>query len=330
MAKAAGGPVLREEKAERLQNPRPLLIPRRAFLASGLALAACHKPADGAPPPASAKGINTLAEAVAGAWRTPQDRARDRWRHPAESLAFWGLGPGMTVVEFWPGAGWYTDIIAPFLAGTHGKLHVANIDADDPAEPAARQAAEAFAAKLKSQPRLYGEVALTEFSATSGPVAPAGSCDLALFLRNLHNWMAAGIAEKAFHDAFAALKPGGVLGLEEHRAVPGGVQNALAPDGYVLEAYAVELAEAAGFRLSGKSEINANPKDSKGHPFGVWTLPPTRLSAPRGQPAQPNFDHTRYDLIGESDRMTLRFVKPAAAPAAKAAPRAAGAAASGK
>ncbi|MFO1015808.1 MAG: methyltransferase [Caulobacteraceae bacterium] len=293
-----------------MRTIRPLTLPRRAFLASSLALAACHKPEQGAAPAASAKGVRTLVDAVAGRWRMPGDRTRDRWRHPAESLAFWGLKPGMTVLEFWPGTGWYTDIIAPFLAATHGKLYEANIDADDPAEPSARQAADAFAAKLKAAPRLYGEVVLTEFSARSGPVAPAGSCDLALFLRNLHNWMAAGIAEKAFHDAFAALKPGGVLGLEEHRAAPGGVQNALAPDGYVLEAYAIDLAAAAGFRLAGRSEINANPKDSRDHPFGVWTLPPTRLSAPRGQAPQPNFDHTRYDLIGESDRMTLKFVKP--------------------
>jgi predicted methyltransferase len=141
-------------------------------------------------------------------------------------------------------------------------------------------------------------------------VAPAGAADMALFLRNLHNWMAAGLAEKAFHDAFAALKPGGVLGLEEHRAPSGGVQDVLASDGYVQQAYAVQLAREAGFTFDGASEINANPKDTHDHPFGVWTLPPVRRSSPRGQPADPDFDHAPYDAIGESDRMTLRFRKP--------------------
>ncbi|MFZ4606249.1 MAG: class I SAM-dependent methyltransferase, partial [Caulobacter sp.] len=134
--------------------------------------------------------------------------------------------------------------------------------------------------------------------------------DLVLFLRNLHNWMAAGIVDKAFKAAFAALKPGGVLGIEEHRAAPGQVQDVLAASGYVQQAYAIQLAKEAGFILAGASEINANPKDTKDHPFGVWTLPPTRLSAPRGQPPKPGFDHAKYEAIGESDRMTLKLVKP--------------------
>jgi predicted methyltransferase len=153
-------------------------------------------------------------------------------------------------------------------------------------------------------------VVVTAFGPKSGPVAPAGSTDLVLFLRNLHNWMAAGIADKAFHDAFAALKPGGVLGIEEHRAKPGGPPDVMAASGYVQEAYVRQLAKDAGFVFAASSEINANPKDGKDHPFGVWTLPPTRLSASRGKPADPGFDHAKYDAIGESDRMTLRFTKP--------------------
>jgi predicted methyltransferase len=124
--------------------------------------------------------------------------------------------------------------------------------------------------------------------------------------------MAAGLAEKAFHDAFAALKPGGVLGVEEHRAKPGGVQDPMAGSGYVQERYVKQIAKEAGFDFAGSAEINANPKDTHDHPFGVWTLPPERRSSPRGQPADPNFDHSKYDAIGESDRMTLKFVKPAA------------------
>ena len=142
------------------------------------------------------------------------------------------------------------------------------------------------------------------------PTAFPGSADLVLFLRNLHNWMAAGIAEKAFRDAFSALKPGGILGVEEHRDSPGAVQDALAPEGYVQQAYAIQLAKEAGFQLEASSEINANPKDDHDHPFGVWTLPPVARTSPRGQPADPTFDRSAYDAIGESDRMTLRFIKP--------------------
>jgi predicted methyltransferase len=252
----------------------------------------------------------TLEQAIAGDWRAPADRARDRWRHPAESLAFWGLRPGQTVVEFWPGSGWYTDILAPYLAANGGKLYAANLEVSEPADTAAREVVAAFRAKLSGRPKLYGDVSVTAFGPTSGPVAPAGSADLALFLRNLHNWMAAGVAEKAFRDAFQALKPGGALGVEEHRATPGGVQDPLADDGYVQQAYVVQMAKEAGFVLDKASEINANPKDTHDHPFGVWTLPPIRRSSPRGQPDDPAFDHAKYDAIGESDRMTLRFRKP--------------------
>jgi predicted methyltransferase len=291
------------------------LTRRSALLAAGaltLGAAGCGRKAEEPPPAKAAGSPQSLQSAIDGDWRSPADKARDAWRHPAESLAFWGLKPGQTVVEFWPGAGWYTDIIAPFLAATGGKLYAANLQ-PDPADPAVQAVIDAFRAKLEGARRRYGEVEMTAFGPTSGPVAPAGSADLVLFLRNLHNWMAAGIAEKAFRDAFAALKPGGVLGVEEHRADVGGVQDVLAADGYVQQAYVVQLAEEAGFKLAAASEINANPRDTKDHPFGVWTLPPVRRSSPRGQPDDPAFDHARFDAIGESDRMTLRFVKPAAA-----------------
>ncbi|KSB90402.1 methyltransferase [Caulobacter vibrioides] len=264
-----------------------------------------------APKPAAVAkgGASTLAGAVAGDWRSSADKARDAWRHPVQSLEFWEIRPGQTVVEFWPGAGWYTEILAPFLASTGGKLYEAVLEAD-PADPAAAEIVAAYRRKLEAKPKLYGKVDITTFGRASGPVAPAGSADRVLFLRNLHNWMAGGIAEKAFKDALAALKPGGVLGVEEHRGEPGRVQDVLAADGYVQQAYVEQLAKEAGFELAGSSEINANPKDTKDHPFGVWTLPPTRLSAPRGEPAEPDFDHAKYDAIGESDRMTLKFVKP--------------------
>ena len=273
-----------------------------------MALAGC-KPKAGpeAPSSATATGPMTLAAAVAGDWRSAQDKARDAWRHPAQSLAFWGVKPGAVVVEFWPGAGWYTNIIAPFLAATGGAYYAADVQATTPAAVALTGA---LRQRLEANAKLYGQVKFTEFGPTSGPVAPAGSADVALFLRNLHDWMAGDIAEKAFHDAFQALKPGGVLGIEEHRAAPGGLQDLLAKTGYVQEAYVKQMAKEAGFTFDKTSEINANPKDDRNHPFGVWTLPPTRRSAPEGKPANPKFDHTKYDAIGESDRMTLRFVKP--------------------
>ena len=288
---------------------------RRMLLAgAGLGLVACRpKPAKAPSRAATGPAAGSLQWAVTGDWRLRADKDRDRWRHPLQSLRFWGLRPGMTVVEFWPGEGWYTDILAPYLTATHGVLYAANLETDDPSEPAARTVVDSFRRKLAARPDLYGAVKLTAFGRHSGPVAPPGSADLVLFLRNVHNWMAAGLAEKAFHDAFAALRPGGVLGVEEHRAKPGGVQDVLASSGYVQQAYVEQLAKEAGFATAASSEINANPKDDASHPFGVWTLPPTRRSAPEGQPPNPFFDHRPYDAVGESDRMTLKFIKPVAA-----------------
>ena len=287
-------------------------LSRRGLIvgASAVGLVGCGEKKTGDAPKAPAKvGNDTIETAVGGDWRSSADRARDMWRHPIESLKFWELKSGQTVVEFWPGAGWYTEILAPFLASTNGKLYAATLQAE-PGDPAASEVVEAYRRKLSEKSRIYGAVEITAFGPTSGPVAPAGSADLVLFLRNVHNWMAAGIAEKAFKDALAALKPGGILGVEEHRGEAGRIQDVLAADGYVQQAYVVQLAQEAGFILAGSSEINANPKDTKDHPFGVWTLPPTRLSSPRGEPAEEGFDHAKYDAIGESDRMTLKFMKP--------------------
>ena len=284
-------------------------LSRRGLLAGALTLAGCGRSANTTPAASSAAPGRalTLEAVAAGSWRSAEDRARDRWRHPVESLRFWRVRPGATVVEFWPGAGWYTDIIAPFLHATGGAFYAADVQPDS---PAAREVSAAYRRKLEADPGLYGAVRFTSFGLTSGPVAPAGSADVVLFLRNLHDWMAGGIAEKAFRDARRALKPGGILGVEAHRAASGGVQDVLAANGYVQEAYVKQMAQEAGFAFDGASEINANPKDTRDHPFGVWTLPPTRRSAPRGKPADPRFDHAKYDAIGESDRMTLRFAKP--------------------
>jgi predicted methyltransferase len=290
------------------------LISRRLWLAGAgaLALSACGRKAKApAGPAASTDAVDhgTIEWAVGGDWRQAADRKRDAARHPLETLHFFGLQPGMTVVEVWPGAGWYTDILAPFLNATHGKLYAANLETPNPDDHAADQVVAAYEKAINDKPDLYGHVEFTTFGPHSTALAPAGAADMVLFF-TLNNWMAAGIAEKAFHDAFAALRSGGVLGVEQARASTGSAQDPQAASGYVQTDYVKQMATEAGFRFDGSSEINANPKDIKDYSFGAATLPPIRRASPMGRPGNPLFDHKKYDAIGEPDRMTLRFVKP--------------------
>jgi predicted methyltransferase len=239
-----------------------------------------------------------LKEVVTGPARTSAETARDPYRHPYDALSFWGVKPGDTIVEIWPGGGYWTEMLAPYAKATGG-TYIAALTSRTRGLP------ERFANKS-----VYGEIGTTVFDKSSGPLVPAGTADFILTARNIHDWVGTpGMPEKAFRDFYAALKPGGILAVEQHRADPRPMKPD-GSDGYLSTAYVVKLATDAGFRLEAQSEINANPKDTKDHPFGVWTLPPTRRSAPSGQPANPNFDHTKYDAIGESDRMTLRFMKP--------------------
>lgn len=298
---------------------------RRHLLLAGtcLVLAGCGRndvePEDEAPVDPNAPPVGSLAWAIAGSWRA-DGRPRDVWRHPLETLEFFEIAPDQTVIEMWPGAGYWTEILAPYLARGGGRLYCANFQVqrpepgDDPASGnlATAQLVARFRERFENNRRIYGEIAMTEFGPTSGPLAPGGSADLVLFMSQLHNWMAAGIAEKAFGDAFAALRPGGTLGIEQHRAAVGSIQDPAAADGYVQEAFVKQLAAEAGFAFVASSEVNANPEDTRDHPFGVWTLPPERRSAPRGAAPNPSFDHSPYDAIGESDRMTLKFRKPTA------------------
>ncbi|HEY3639157.1 MAG TPA: hypothetical protein VGK90_13495 [Rhizomicrobium sp.] len=275
---------------------------RTLAAATGFAMALASVQALAAPGAvAGVHGIyadGALVNAVQSTTRSPKNVARDRYRHPRESLSFWGLKPGMTIVEIWPGGGYWTEILAPYAKATGGKYFAAL--------PSEKQGlSDRFADKS-----LYGNIAVTVFNEKSGPLVPSGTADFVLLSRNLHDWMGTrGEPEKAMADYYAALKPGGILAVEQHRADPRPMQKD-ASDGYMSTAVVVQLAEKAGLKLEDKSEINANPKDTKDHPFGVWTLPPTRQSAPEGQPPNPAFDHSKYDAIGESDRMTLRFRKP--------------------
>ncbi|MBI5940040.1 MAG: class I SAM-dependent methyltransferase [Caulobacterales bacterium] len=254
-------------------------------------------------------GDSKLKAVLAGSQRAPDSVARDGARHPYESLRFWGLRPRQTVIEVVPGGGYWTEILAPYARATGGTYIAGVADLDNPSLSAgARKGRADFEAKYADTAR-YGPIKYVGLGPVSGPLGAPGSADLMLTSRNIHNFMYQNALDKLMADFFAVLKPGGVLAVEEHRADPR-AQKANVEDGYVAVATVLSAAEKAGFRLAAQSEINANPRDTKDHPFGVWTLPPVRRSAQPPAPADPAFDHTKYDAIGESDRMTLRFVKP--------------------
>lgn len=244
-----------------------------------------------------------LETAVANPARSDAFRARDQYRHPVETLKFFGVEPEMTVVEIWPGAGWYTEILASYLR-SHGRYVAAGFVVSDESSPSWRKdIAQDFAKKFVDNPQVFGHVEVTEFGAPDRwRMADPGSADRVLTFRNIHNWIAGGYEKDMFSAIAAALKPGGVLGVVEHRAKPGATLQQMKDSGYVTEAYVIQLATDAGLKLDGKSEVNANPKDSKDYSKGVWTLPPTLRLGEQ--------DKQKYLDIGESDRMTLRFVKP--------------------
>lgn len=270
---------------------------------SAAALFACTTPpasVDGAAGAATTAVADAgLKAAIANPARAAANSVRDGHRHPAETLAFFGVKPNMTVIEIAPGAGYYAEILGPYLTAGGGKyIGTGN-----------------QIASLSDQTK-WGVQTYVPFNATSGALGAPGSADMVLTFRNIHNWMwQPGFLDKAMGDFAAVLKPGGVLGVVEHRADPrpetvaGGRS---ASDGYVAKATIVAAATKAGLVLDGESEINANPKDTKDHPFGVWTLPPNSMVAPRGGGAAPEgFDPAKYKAIGESDRHTLKFRKPA-------------------
>jgi len=234
---------------------------------------------------------SALAAAIAGPQRSQPNRARDKYRHPMETLTFFGIKPTMTVVEISPGAGWYTEILAPLLKD-HGKLYEA---------VGGGPGAKTFQDKLKADPTDYAQVIVTTLKPPAETdIAPAGSADMVLTFRNVHDWLAHGNTQDYFKAFYRALKPGGVLGVVDHRADPSQPQDPIAKNGYVRQDYMIQLAQQAGFKLTGASEINANPKDLRDHP--VWYLPPTlRL----GEKVR-----DKHLAIGESDRMTLKFIKP--------------------
>lgn len=275
------------------------------------ALGACtHAPKEEAAAAAPSAGDAALNSAVGGAWRTPDLVARDAYRKPEAVLAFWGLKPGATILEISPGGGYWTEILAPYARQTGGRYLATAADLGNPELSAsARESRGRFEQRFGDK-ALYGDIQYVNFGPKSQGLGPDGSVDFVLNGRNVHNWMGNGTLDKVMGEAFAVLKPGGVLAIEEHRNAEGALQDPKAPTGYVTEAFVIEAATRAGFRLDARSDLLANPADDRDHPFGVWTLPPTLQTAPRGEPADPAFDSAPYQAIGESDRMALRFVKP--------------------
>jgi predicted methyltransferase len=247
----------------------------------------------------SGADLAKLKAVVNGDQRSAANKARDKYRHPVETLAFFGIRPNMNVVELWPFGGWYTEIIAPYVKDK-GTYYAAAMDPASTDREDTEYNGE-LKKLLEARPDLYGKVKWSVLAKGKYNLAPDGSADLVVTFRNIHNWVWAGDEKEVFAAAFRALKPGGVLGVEEHRAndpkaKPGRGQA------YVGEDYAIALIESVGFKLAGQSNINSNPKDTKDYPKGVWTLPPSF--------AMGDTDRAKYAAIGESDRFTLRFIKP--------------------
>ena len=275
---------------------RPLIAALAAVLACGCA---------GTPSVATTAtaGADRVADAglqaaLAGPWRSEGNRARDVYRHPAETLAFFGVKPGDTLIEITPGAGWYAEILAPYLSANG---HYIGATPAAAADSAGGKRNAALHQRLSSEPAFAGGT-LIEFDAKAPVLGAPGSADVVLTFRNVHNWVAAGSTDAYFKAFFEVLKPGGVLGVVDHRAKPGTALAAMKTSGYLTEALVIEHATRAGFVLEARSEVNANPRDDADHPNGVWTLPPTNRHDAK--------DAATYQAIGESDRMTLRFRKP--------------------
>jgi predicted methyltransferase len=264
-------------------------------------------PANPPPPVTDAATAAALDSVLAGDHRSEANRARDQYRHPKETLTFFGLRQDMAVMEVWPGAGgWYTEVLAPVLRDK-GRYIAAGWDPKVD-NKYVQDGIRSYRNKLDARPDLYGKVEVTALQLpTAMTPVPPGSVDMVVTFRNIHNWMSRDAAKGMFEAMYAALKPGGILGVVEHRASTDKPQDPKAQSGYVREDHAIQLIEGVGFRLLGKSEVNANPKDTKDYDQGVWTLPPTYRLGDK--------DREKYTAIGESDRFTLRFQKPYPAPA---------------
>jgi predicted methyltransferase len=303
----------------RAMSKRRLTISTTLSLALSLSLFACDKsqgetnnaneatPTEDAPATADKPGFTDLDSVLAGAHRG-DNAARDSYRHPKETLEFFGIQPTMTVAELWPGGGWYTEILGPYLRD-EGKLIVTNWPSS---HERYGKSAEKFEAKVKGAPEIFGDLTIAQAPVSADEafeLAPEGTVDLVVTFRNSHGWFNGGQTQQIYGAAFKALKPGGIFGVVQHRAAEGADPKVTAPQGYLPESVVIETAKQAGFELVEKSEINANPNDTKDHPSGVWSLPPSLSGAEDGV-EQTEEEKAKYTAIGESDRMTLKFKKP--------------------
>lgn len=253
-----------------------------------------------------------IESAMYGSHRSEANIDRNPYRHPVGTLTFFGLEDGMTVMEIWPGGGWYTEILAPVIRG-NGQYLVATWDAEIPDQPAYRyRLNKSLEEKFAADPEIYDQVVMVPFSPPqSASLGEADSIDLLLTFRNTHGWIGGGLAEAVFAEFARVLKPGGVLGVVQHRAADGVDPAQSAESGYVSEQAVIDLARAAGLYLEARSEVNANPADSRDHEGGVWTLPPgLALCRDIESETEREACEAPYIEIGESDRMTLRFRKP--------------------
>jgi len=262
------------------------------------------QPDDALVPPTSASDFTAsqLDGVLAGSWRSPANRARDVYRHPKATLQFFGVRPDETVIEITPGGGWYSEILAPLLQDNGH--YVAAVKAAPKGDAEDRRDDSALHRKFAADAAHYGKAKIIEFDPRTPVFGAPGSTDMVLTFRNVHNWVMAGTAPAMFKAFFAVLRPGGVLGVVDHRADDGASPASTKQSGYLTTREVVKLATDAGFTLDQGSEINANPRDTKNYPKGVWTLPPTLTLGEK--------DRAKYLAIGESDRMTLRFTKPPA------------------
>ncbi|CAN5268101.1 class I SAM-dependent methyltransferase [soil metagenome] len=277
--------------------------PRRRRIRTGFGAALPAALSSSIALPAWAQGSTDakLQAAIDGPQRSAANRARDGARHPYDTLKFFGIAPDQKVIEISPGGGWYTEILAPYLR-ENGRFYAATERADDP-DAYRSKSRRNFDEKLARNPEVYDRVSVGTFprGLAFEDIAPPGGADLVLTFRNLHNWIEDGHLDESLRAFAAVLKTGGVLGVEEHRAPPGTSIEVIKKTGYVTEALAIERAQAAGFELAARSEVNANPRDTKDHPNGVWSLPPTLRGG--------EVDRARFLAIGESDRFTHRYVK---------------------
>ncbi len=315
----AGAPLL---------GSRPVMHRSVVVAALLLAVSACRSSADTAspgstaatPPAASAVAPEDFAAVLAMPHRSAEHRERDASRHPAQTLAFFEVRPDATVVELWPGGGWYTEILAPYLKAD-GKLVVTVFDPAGPEAYYGTGQSKALLERAAAAPEVFGtlQTAMVKQVVEMGPdgkvakttlqsleLGPEGSADVVLTFRNSHGWYRNGALPLVYGAAFRVLRPGGIFGVEQHRAPEGADPEQTAPGGYISEATVIAAAQAAGFELVERSEINANPKDTHDHPDGVWSLPPTLSGG--------DTDRAKFEAIGESDRMTLKFRKPLAKP----------------